>query len=430
MTYTPTEMSTLAILFSTLPLLAVTLRLWARRILKARLGADDYLVLVALVMCIAAGGGTVYGAIYGETGRHQDLGPGGEPILSERMRVNGKVKYTSQLLELLSFGTAKLSVLYLYRRIFAYPAFTRIANIFILVVVAWTIAFFFTILLQCVPVDSLWDMLDSERVNAVNGGRGVHCVNMMAFFYANSVSDVLLDVAILALPVPLVWGLRLGWRRKCAVAGMFALGGVVVLSSLIRLIIFIQFVPSLPQHSSDTTYYESPFSYWSHIEASLGVISACLPVLRPIFVRPSPHSNNSSSGGPDSRAMVSGSGVGGRRWGPDRSDLKDDFEKGNPFDDAHALPVSLAEKDLEIQPTDFSLDHHYPEGMESEDSLADSRSGGTGGRVGAPIVRKPVPQLLMERELPELPRLPHTRRREEDLECGQYERRERKGEMI
>ena len=31
------------------------------------------------------------GAIYGETGRHQDLGPGGEPILSERMRVNGKV---------------------------------------------------------------------------------------------------------------------------------------------------------------------------------------------------------------------------------------------------------------------------------------------------------------------------------------------------
>ena len=31
------------------------------------------------------------GTIYGETGRHQDLGPSGEPILSERMRVHGKV---------------------------------------------------------------------------------------------------------------------------------------------------------------------------------------------------------------------------------------------------------------------------------------------------------------------------------------------------
>ena len=58
------------------------------------------------------------------------------------------------------------------------------------------------------------------------GGNGVRCVNMMAFFYANSISDVLLDVAILTMPVPLIWGLRLGWRRKCAVGGMFALGGV------------------------------------------------------------------------------------------------------------------------------------------------------------------------------------------------------------
>ena len=206
----------------------------------------------------------------------------------------------------------------------------------------------------------------------------------------------------------------------------------VVLSSLIRLIIFIQFVPSLPQHRSDTTYYESPFSYWSHIEASLGVISACLPVLRPIFVRPSPHSNNSSSGGSDSSEMGPGSGVGGGRRGIDRSDLKGDFEKGNPFDDAHALPVSkpAAEKDLEFQPTDFSLDHRYPEGMESDDNLADSRSGDTGGRIGAPIVRKPVPQLSMERELPDLPRLPRSRGREEELEDGRYEGCERTGEMI
>ena len=132
--------------------------------------------------------------------------------------------------------------------------------------------------------------------------------------------------------------------------------------------------------------------------------------------------------------MGSGSGVGRGRWSPDRSDLKDDFEKGSPFDDAHALPVSkpasLAEKDLEIQPTEFSLDHRYPGAMESDESPADSRSGGTAGRIGAPIVRKPVPQLWKERELPELPRFPHTRGWEEDLECGQYERRERKEEMI
>ena len=40
----------------------------------------------------------VIGAIYGETGRHQDLGPGGQPILSERMRVNGKVSLSLSFL--------------------------------------------------------------------------------------------------------------------------------------------------------------------------------------------------------------------------------------------------------------------------------------------------------------------------------------------
>ena len=61
MTYSPTEMIALAVLFSILPLIAVALRLWARRILKARFAMDDYLVFVALAMCIAAGYTTVYG---------------------------------------------------------------------------------------------------------------------------------------------------------------------------------------------------------------------------------------------------------------------------------------------------------------------------------------------------------------------------------
>lgn len=158
------------------------------------------------------------GAIYGEIGRHQDLGPHGEPILTPRLSIHGKVKYASQILELLSFGSAKLSVLFLYRRIFAYSAFTRVANVSILLVAAWTVSFFFTIVFQCSPVSVLWTMLEMDQ--------RPFCVDTMPFFYANSISDVLLDVAILAMPVPLVWGLRLSVRKKLAVGGMFMLGAL------------------------------------------------------------------------------------------------------------------------------------------------------------------------------------------------------------
>lgn len=60
-TYTPTEMIALAILFSIIPVIAVALRLWARRIMKARWEMDDWFVFVALGMCVAAGGAVVYG---------------------------------------------------------------------------------------------------------------------------------------------------------------------------------------------------------------------------------------------------------------------------------------------------------------------------------------------------------------------------------
>ena len=297
MAFSPGEMIALAVIFSILPLIAVGLRVWARRIMQAKYNLDDYFIFVALVITITSGFTIVYGktfhnlipflstssstfivrrsvqplemvkkrydgcilmrgdcadAIYGENGRHQDLGPHGELIMTPRLEVHGKVpyiptflsppqpplsnlpssphptqtkklslhqvRYASQLLDLLSFASAKLSVLFLYRRIFALPTFTRIANVFIAIVCAWAIAFFFTLALQCMPVSVQWTMLGMDQAP--------HCINLQPVSYTNSISDFVLDLVVLALPVPMLWKLNLSPRKKCAVAGMFALGGV------------------------------------------------------------------------------------------------------------------------------------------------------------------------------------------------------------
>lgn len=36
------------------------------------------------------------------------------------------------------------------------------------------------------------------------------------------------------------------------------------------------------KHNPDITYYLSPINYWPIIESSLGIVGACLPLLRPI----------------------------------------------------------------------------------------------------------------------------------------------------
>ena len=208
----------------------------------------------------------------------------------------------------------------------------RIANIMLAIAGAWGVSFLFTIIFQCTPIHVQWTMLEIEQAP--------YCVAMNSFFYANVITDVLLDAIILTLPVPLLYGLQLPLRQKLAVAGMFALGALVCASSLARLIIFIQFVPSIPLHLMDITYYESPFIYWSQIEAALGVVSACLPVLRPIFVRPKIGKTYTDS---ESRATSP--------YGVDRSNFKDDSLQ-DPFHDKKALvtpkPSMVEERKLRL----------------------------------------------------------------------------------
>ena len=53
-TYTPREMIALSILFMIIPLIAVALRLWAVRIRRGRLTADDYTIVAATVWLLLA----------------------------------------------------------------------------------------------------------------------------------------------------------------------------------------------------------------------------------------------------------------------------------------------------------------------------------------------------------------------------------------
>ena len=68
------------------------------------------------------------------------------------------------------------------------------------------------------PARVQWTMLAMDQAP--------YCINLQPVSYTNSISDFVLDLIVLALPIPLLWNLNLSLRKKFAVAGMFALGGV------------------------------------------------------------------------------------------------------------------------------------------------------------------------------------------------------------
>ncbi|KAI3331729.1 hypothetical protein HD806DRAFT_478132 [Xylariaceae sp. AK1471] len=110
------------------------------------------------------------------------------------------------------------------------------------------------------------------------------CIDTTAVFLSGLVTNLISDVLILIMPIPMVLRLHLPLRDRLGVLGMFLLGVIVVAISIARLIQLLEVAREYPLHYADETYYTSPAFYWANIELAVSVVSACLPTLRPIWV--------------------------------------------------------------------------------------------------------------------------------------------------
>jgi len=143
---------------------------------------------------------------------------------------------------LLSLALSKLSALFFYRRIFYIGGQQNWFNIVILgtavVVVLWLIVFEFLTGFQCgTHFSALWD-----------GTYLTYCTISFPFLYGLALSDFLLDIWILALPIPSVLRLKATWPKKLGVLGIFALSLIGVFASGNRVAQLVQLVNGGPEY--------------------------------------------------------------------------------------------------------------------------------------------------------------------------------------
>ncbi|KAI1172799.1 hypothetical protein F4777DRAFT_601255 [Nemania sp. FL0916] len=248
-----------------LALIFVLLRLRARRKQHVPYLADDYLTVLSMFLAAARG----------QLGNH---------IMRNS---NGAIQYDAKsmliLTEELSFwgniprALAKLSVLYFYRRIFQGKIFSIVSLVLIIITSIWGASFFFATLFTCYPIHYAWTSTNGQPEFEA------HCFNPVPLFYANAVSNMILDIFILLIPGSMVWPLVMPTKQKIAVIGIFALGGFVVAITAIRVVVFVQTGPTV-QTDPDITYNLTGVTLWSYIEACVSIICACLPTLQIIFV--------------------------------------------------------------------------------------------------------------------------------------------------
>lgn len=253
--------ASLTMISTTLALLSVFARLWSRRLTKQTLAANDYMILVAMLLLSGACGIFFTGALRGGEGEHiQNVNPLAIALFL-------KLFVAGQILWAAANSCVKTSILLLYIKLF--PVKTMHICCYTTIGLTWCyfISVFVEAFALCHPVAYSWDP-------SIPGG---YCTNQnLAFLIAGS-TNFALDIIVVVLPTPILWSLRLPLKKKIGVVAMFSLGISICAITLLRVCWLRQW------DLKDLTYTVTPGAIWSILEPSLGVINANLPVMTPVI---------------------------------------------------------------------------------------------------------------------------------------------------
>ncbi|KAF2115940.1 hypothetical protein BDV96DRAFT_599480 [Lophiotrema nucula] len=253
---------------------AVLSRLYTRFRIVRQPGWDDYIIILAaifnLISMITLLGGTYYGI-----GKHLLYISASDIVTTMKwLYVQNASYYTTTAL-------IKMSLLCQYLRIFR-GGFLRAVTLCLLVLVTlWGFAYSFMAWFPCFPVAGFWDR--TNHPNAKCYGFGFGDINgAMAAFVSFAATNMFFDTAIFL--VPMAEYLKPGLRRKevLALSGLFILGSIVVLMSILRLWTAVKHRGNLAE-SLDFTWWYPLTLIISCIEVDFAIMCASMPIFWPLI---------------------------------------------------------------------------------------------------------------------------------------------------
>ena len=112
------------------------------------------------------------------------------------------------------FTVVRLSVLFFYVRIFRSVhkyrmAFWTVGSL----IIGWCIATNFLAIFSCIPIHKAWNP-------EIPG----HCLDPSRTFLGPTILNILIDIVLLVLPIPMIWKLSMNTTRRLALVVVFCSG--------------------------------------------------------------------------------------------------------------------------------------------------------------------------------------------------------------
>jgi hypothetical protein len=157
---------------------------------------------------------------------------------------------------------------------------------------------------QCHPIEAAFNATGSPG----------KCIPLLTEFICSAPINIVTDLAILALPLPVLTGMRLPPRQKIILVITFTLGIFVTVVDVVRIYYLqkaINYISLTLSTYREASFGDSPeFAWnaslalmWSAVEVNVGITCACIPTLKPLIIRILPamliDPNGSTRGGSD-----------------------------------------------------------------------------------------------------------------------------------
>lgn len=215
----------------------------------------------------------------------------------EKVAIFAELLYFFQIFYVLAPPSVKLSLLFLYRRIFEHSRFLRLVYGVVGLIVVWAIIMTFLSIFNCKPISAFWTTKGT-------------CLDFRQFAIGYAIVNIITDFAVWLMPIPSVWKIQLPQAQKIALSLIFAIGLLYVslplpykpgskwnwqtsraltgsipniysdcAAAIARLILSM-----LVLGEYDTTWLYAKGYMWSIIEVSTGIVCTCLPTMR-IFLK-------------------------------------------------------------------------------------------------------------------------------------------------
>ena len=222
-------------------------------------------------------------------GTANGLGRYDQDIASDDRGMLRRCEYVFSVLYNPALMATKTSVLIFYLRLFKNTQFVLKYWSWALLGVVNLAGIILTFLniFQCSPVSAGWNPYYAGKVK---------CIPLLTEFICSSPINIITNLCLLFLPIPVLTGMRLPKRQKIAVVFLFSLGIFITIVDVVR-IHFLQSAlseaPTGPSSSIGSTFggqedfaWNASLSFmWSAVEVNIGITCACIPTLKPLILK-------------------------------------------------------------------------------------------------------------------------------------------------